>query len=143
MSEQSASPEHGSTVKSSTDLAHDRTDLALKRSYFAAERTLQAWIRTALSLISFGFTLGKLGQAIQNVEVKGIFMGRTLSIQGLAYFLVVLGTLSLVFANLQHARELRDLRASGLHHRMSIASIVAIVLTIVGGLAFTGLVLRM
>ena len=131
----------GSAVKSSTDLAHDRTNLALKRSYFAAERTLQAWIRTALSLISFGFTLGKLGQAIQDVEMKGLFIEHTLSIRSLAYFLVVLGTVSLAWATVQHALDLRDLRAAGIQHRTSIAAIVAIVLTVIGGLALTALVL--
>ena len=32
-----------------------------------------AWIRTALSMISFGFTIGKLGQVMNSVEVKGHF----------------------------------------------------------------------
>ena len=35
-------------------------ELAKERNREAAERTLMAWIRTALSLIGFGFGIGKL-----------------------------------------------------------------------------------
>jgi uncharacterized membrane protein YidH (DUF202 family) len=35
-------------------------ELAKERNRAAAERTLMAWIRTALSLIGFGFGIGKL-----------------------------------------------------------------------------------
>ena len=94
-------------------------------------------------MISFGFTLGKLGQVIQNVEIKGALMSRTLSIQSLAYFLVILGTFALAWATVQYALDVRELRIAGLRHRRSIASIVALVLTAVGGLAFTALVLQL
>jgi uncharacterized membrane protein YidH (DUF202 family) len=43
---------------SATQLAQLRTDLALER--------------TALSMIGFGFTIGKLGQAIDEIEVKRV-----------------------------------------------------------------------
>jgi putative membrane protein len=33
--------------------------LALDRTRMAAERTLMAWVRTALSMIGFGFTIYK------------------------------------------------------------------------------------
>ena len=77
------------------------------------------------------------------MEVKGLFVARTLSIQSLAYFLVALGTLSLAWATVQHWLDLRELRAAGLGHRTSIASIVAMVLTAIGGLAFTALIMRL
>ena len=59
----------------STGLAYQRTDLALDRNQLAAERTLMGWIRTALAMISFGFTIGKLGQVVDSVNAKGI-LGR-------------------------------------------------------------------
>jgi hypothetical protein len=46
------------TTDTGTRLAHERTSLAMERTYWAAERTLMGWIRTALSMISFGFTIG-------------------------------------------------------------------------------------
>lgn len=130
-------------VDTSTRLSYDRTELSLDRTYMATERTLQAWIRTTLSMISFGFTLGKLAEVLQDVEVQGPFLTRTLSIISLAYFLVVLGTLALLGATVQHALAVRELRTRGLGGRISIASIVAILLIIVGGVAFTALVLRL
>ena len=37
-------------------------ELALRRTFLAHERTLMAWIRTSVSLISFGFTIYKFFQ---------------------------------------------------------------------------------
>ena len=37
-------------------------ELALQRTVMAADRTLMAWTRTALSLITFGFTIYKFLQ---------------------------------------------------------------------------------
>jgi len=45
-----------------TNLANE---LARERNREAAERTLMAWIRTALSLIGFGFGIGKLDAYLQ------------------------------------------------------------------------------
>jgi len=128
----------------STHLAEQRTDLALERNYMAAERTLMAWIRTALSMISFGFTIGKLGQVLQDVEVRG-FLGRfhDVSVESIAYFLVVLGTLALLGATVQHWLEVREFRAMGLRRRISIAFVVSVLLTVVGGFALSSLVLKL
>ena len=40
------------------------TELARERSREAADRTIMAWIRTSLSLISFGFGIGKFGSLV-------------------------------------------------------------------------------
>jgi putative membrane protein len=136
-------PTDRGNADTSTRLSYDRTDLSLDRTYMATERTLQAWIRTTLSMISFGFTLGKLAEVLKDVEVKGPFLTRTLSVTGIAYALVLLGTLGLTAAIVQHGLTLRDLRARGLRGRISIAFVVALVLAVVGSLAFTALVLNM
>jgi putative membrane protein len=39
--------------------------LALDRSQLSAERTLMSWVRTALAIISFGFTIYKFLQVIE------------------------------------------------------------------------------
>jgi putative membrane protein len=127
-----------------TQLAHQRTDLAMERNYLAAERTLMGWIRTALSMISFGFTIGKLGQVLHDVEVKG-FVGptRTVSIENIAYFLVILGTLALLGASLQHWCRMRELYAMGFSRKVPLTFIVSLLLVIVGGFAFTSMILAL
>lgn len=128
----------------STRLAEERTNLALERNYMAAERTLMGWIRTTLAMISFGFTLGKLGQALRSVEVKMVVGGtRTVSVESLAYFLVILGTLALLAAAVQHRLRMQDLYARGLRRQISITFVVAVMLTVVGGFAFTALVMHL
>ena len=67
-----------------------------------------AWIRTALSMISFGFTLGKLGQVLASAKVTLAF-GRESDVKRVAYFLVVLGTSSLIMALVQNRIEVAGL----------------------------------
>jgi putative membrane protein len=132
------------TTDISTGLAYQRTNLAMDRNMLAAERTLMAWIRTALAMISFGFTLGKLGQVLHEVNVKGIIgRTRTLSVENIAYFLVILGTGALILASWQHWRRLRELRAMGLRRQLSVALIVAILLSAVGGFTLSALILAL
>ena len=127
-----------------TRLAHERTNLALERSYLAAERTLMAWIRTALSMISFGFTIGKLGQVLGEVEVKGVLgTVKMMSVERIAYFLVILGTVTLLGAALQHRHRLRVLYSMGLSREFNITYIVALLLVLVGGFALSALVLAL
>ncbi len=132
------------TADVGTNLALERTDLAITRNYLASERTLMGWIRTALSMISFGFTIGKLGQTLQDVEIKGVLLGsRTVSVQTLAYFLVVMGTLALLAATVQHIVRVREYRAMGYPGRSGMAVWVAIILTAIGGFALVALVAKL
>lgn len=102
----------------------------------AAERTLMAWIRTALAMISFGFTIGKLGEAA-NVH---LLLGRETDVHDVAYYLVILGTLSLIVAIIQNRIEVAGLLRMGLKRRYSLALIVALFLSLLGMFAFTDLV---
>lgn len=131
------------TTDVGTHLAHERTDLAVERSYLASERTLMGWIRTALSMISFGFTIGKLGQTLQDVEIKGFRGPRTVSIQTVAYFLVSIGTVALLWSAMQHILRTRAYRAMGYRARYGIPVWVAILLVAVGVFSLTALVARL
>ncbi len=131
-----------SSLDTSTKLAYERTELGLQRTAMGADRTLQAWIRTALSMISFGFTIGKLGQAVQDFTVTGAF-NRVWSVASIAYALVVMGTLSLLVASVQHVLTMRALRLKGYPARPSLALGVALALVVLGGFALSALVMQL
>jgi putative membrane protein len=125
----------------STRSATTRTDLALERTRMAAERTLMAWVRTSLAMISFGFTLGKVGDALGSAKVNLLF-GRTTDIVGVAYYLVILGTLALILAAVQNRVEVTGLFRQGLTRRPSLAFFIAILLSLLGMFVFMDLVTR-
>jgi putative membrane protein len=98
-----------------------------------------AWIRTALSMISFGFTIGKLGEVLASAKVTMAF-GRESDVKHVAYFLVVLGTSSLIMAIVQNRIEVAGLVRMGLKRRPNLAFFVAVLLSFLGLFAFTDLV---
>jgi putative membrane protein len=130
----------GGKDKDATELAVQRTDLALERTYMAAERTLMGWIRTSLSMI--GFTIGKLGEALDSPSVKMMF-GNMTGVESVAYALVVLGTVSLVISAVQNRIEVLKLFHMGLRHKVSLAFVMAVLLSLLGVFAFTALVAKL
>lgn len=116
------------------------TKLAFDRTWLGEERTLLAWIRTATSLITFGFAI---------YSFFGISTGAgnklTVSTQGPRVFaegLIAVGLLSLLGAAIQRRHAVLQMRK--LHHtpRRSIGGIVAALLAIVGIFGFVVILLR-
>jgi putative membrane protein len=119
------------------------TLLTLDRNFMAAERTLMAWIRTSLSLISFGFTVGKFFDylaAEKGRPVRG-FIVRILGPDGIGMALVALGTFALLFALIDHRGTLRRLQGEGLEKRRNVAAVVATILCFLGISAILSLAL--
>ena len=121
------------TLPSSTTLAVDRTRLA-------HERTLMAWIRTAASLISFGFTIHKFFQYLRaNGEGHDPIIGP----REFGLMMIGIGLLVLLFATIQHHRDIKALRKnfpSAVPY--SQATIVSALICILGILAFLAVLLR-
>jgi putative membrane protein len=83
-------------------------ELAKERNREAADRTLMAWIRTALSLIGFGFGIGKLSSYMEAVGLHtSLNPVHTTVIFGVSF--IVLGILGLLAAVVQHVRILNRL----------------------------------
>jgi putative membrane protein len=120
--------------------ANSNTHLGEQRTAMAAERTLMAWIRTSLAMITFGFTIGRLGEVLSSREVH--LFGRTTDISGVAYFLVIVGTLALILAAIQYRVDIRVVSPSA-QHRFSVTFIVAILLSVLGLVVFADLVTRL
>jgi putative membrane protein len=124
-------PEHAS--------ARSDTNLAARRTAMAAERTLMAWLRTSMAMISFGFTIGRLGDALSSTEVH--LFRRTTDIASVAYFLVVVGTLALLVAAMEYRADVR-LVSPG-QRRPNVTFVVSILMSVLGLLVFADLVTRL
>src|SRR3954451_5377396 len=73
-------------------------ELAKESNREAAERTLMAWIRTALSLIGFGFGIGKLDAYLQRAGLHTRFdLPHSSLIFGASFIVVgILGVLAAI-----------------------------------------------
>jgi putative membrane protein len=108
-------------------------ELAKERNREAAERTLMAWIRTALSLIGFGFGIGKLAAYMDAAGLHTRFDVPHSSLIFGASFIVV-GILGLLAAIVQHTHILKRLsRPDFAYNAMRpIAMTVAVLLMLIG-----------
>jgi putative membrane protein len=123
-------------------MANLTNELAKERNRAAAERTMMAWIRTCLSLISFGFGLDRIIGAIKATRFQG--SDHTgLSVRLVSIGFVLVGILAMAAATRQHLRTLRLIRRDDFVYvdQRSITVVTAVSLTIIGIIAFVLLVL--
>jgi putative membrane protein len=102
----------------------------------AAERTLMGWIRTSLSMITFGFTIYKVLQELDRLATS---TGQEQEPRLLGLLLAAIGTLALVGACVQHRMYTKQLRRGNEPWDLTflVACLVAgLGLLIVGGLMF-------
>jgi inner membrane protein YidH len=115
-------------------------ELARERNREAAERTLVAWIRTALSLIGFGFGIGKLAAY---THAAGLRTPRDPAHSALVFgaSFIVVGIFGLLAATVQHARILKRLSQPDFAYNAMrpIALTVAIMLMLIGVFGLIGL----
>ena len=116
------------------------TILATDRTRLAHDRTLMAWVRTATSLISFGFTIYKFFQYLQQqqaVRHEGRFGPRQYGT-----LMIALGIIALVIATVQHRRDMKILRAHYPEVPYSMVTILAGLISLLGVIALVAVIFR-
>ena len=113
-------------------------DLALDRTQMASERTLQAWVRTALSMIAFGFTLYKFLQVMQQQSTVPVLLPNAPRNVGLA--LVGIGTFAVTVACVQHWKYMKRLHPEKPFSPWDLSSMVAILIALLGTWIFVSIV---
>jgi len=118
-----------------TDMASDRTRWAADRTLWADDRTLIAWLRTSLSLIGFGFGVGR---ALEYLEKLGRVADPFYAAQVFGGGFIILGVVSLIAAVIQHLRVEKRLKKQGYDRveAVPLGLLTAILLLLLGVYAF-------
>jgi putative membrane protein len=107
----------------------DPTSIAFETMRASYERIMMAWISTATSLITFGFSIYKFFQ----LEAPGAGpKNRLIGPREFAFALVSIGLFSLLLATVEHRQSVRALAAQYGAKRYSLAGVVAGLITILG-----------
>ena len=129
-----APAESRSTAATSPPNVSESTLLAVDRTRLAHERTLMAWVRSATSMISFGFSIAKLVPNRESTRESWVLDTHTF-----ASIMIGVALVALTWAASQHGREMRTLRAQYPGHvPYSNAMFVASMVAGFGVLAFVG-----
>jgi uncharacterized membrane protein YidH (DUF202 family) len=87
------------------------SDLALVRTVYSSERSLMAWIRTSVSLYTFGFSISKFIDFLQEQQ-KGIEVSVDFRRVGLV--LIAMGIAAVAFAMADHLKRIQTMCRLGL-----------------------------
>jgi putative membrane protein len=115
--------------------------LAMERTRMAADRTLMGWIRTALSMISFGFTIFKFLEYTQEQGITPLLRAHG-GPREVGLTLIGIGIFALIIACIQHWQFFKKLGAVQPYKPWDLAFIVAILIGLLGSVMFVSMVFR-
>lgn len=113
-------------------------DLGTERTIMAADRTLMAWVRTSLSMFSFGFTIYKI---LDTMAETGA-LARSDSPRIVALVLAGIGILAIVIGTIEYWYTLAALRQTEKFHLGRPVLIMALIMAICGLALFFGIATR-
>lgn len=114
--------------------------LDFQRTILSEERTLMAWVRTSLSMIGFGFTIYRV---FTDLTKDDVLPGTSNSSpKNFGLLLVLLGTLLLIAASVQHHFIIKELNVPGFKKRVSLAFIAAVLIIVLGLVMLMGIFLH-
>ena len=85
--------------------------LALDRTLYSSERSLMSWMRTSVSLYTFGFTITKFMSYLESQEANNEFSE---GLERLGLVLILIGILALVLAIGEHFKRWLIMKRLGL-----------------------------
>ena len=115
------------------------TRLAFDRTRASYDNTLMSWIRTATSLISFGFTIYKFFQ-IETDRVTHV--KRLIGPREFALFMVGIGLFSMVLGTIEYWQNMRRLRAECPELPHPKTGYIGLLISVLGILALVSMILR-
>ena len=104
----------------------------------AADRTLMAWVRTSLSMLSFGFTIYKFLETAAKQDA----LARPESPQRVGLFLAGMGTLSMILGLVSYWTTLKDLQRTEDFRLGRPPLLISLIMTIAGATLFLAIIAR-
>jgi putative membrane protein len=100
------------------------------REHLANERTLLSWVRTGVSLISFGLVVERAGTLAKAADFR---VGPTSGSEFFGLALALLGALTLILGTVQFLRNRRGIATGDFE-----SSVTGYLIIVAGSLAFAG-----
>lgn len=116
------------------DLIRTLSLLAVTRTAYSSERSLMAWIRTSVSLYSFGFSISMF---IDYLELQASDVQFSASMRRVGSILIAMAAAALAFAIFDHLKRMHTMKQLGMPPESPISVPVgaAVALLVVGILA--------
>ncbi len=129
------------TEATSAELMDASTRFSFERTILSHERTLMAWVRTATSLITFGFTIYKFFQLEIGASVRPR-SPQVVSAREFAMIMIATGLVALSLAAIQNWQYRKNLRKQHKDIPFSLSLLVAGLITALGFLATVSAIFR-
>ena len=113
-------------------------ELGVERTRLAHDRTMLAWVRTATSLITFGFSIHNFFARETPAQTAERWIGP----KEVALLMITIGLISLLLASLQHRSARRELLAVSPSIPRSPAAALAVFIAILGIASLISILVR-